>query len=191
MKTVLFVPGFRESIKSRNYLAVLRKIEGKDYKTKFVEIDWRSTKTVADWVAQLEKEYSKYDSSEVVLAGFSFGAVTAFIAAANRNPSALWLFSLSGAFSEDWPIVEKNDIKIVGKKRIEGFAPFRFRDLVKKIACPTLLFIGEKEIRLYPSLNNRVNEAHKHIKDSRLIIVPATGHDIADPKYIATVADNI
>ncbi|MEX2053041.1 MAG: hypothetical protein WD898_02330 [Candidatus Paceibacterota bacterium] len=191
MKTVLFVPGFRESYNSRDYTKVLRKIQEKGYKTKFIEIDWHSTKTVADWVAQLEKEYGQHDPANVILAGFSFGAVTAFIAAASRNPAGLWLFSMSGAFSEDWPAMEKGNIRIVGKKRIAGFLPYLFRNLVKKISCPTLLFIGEKEARLYPSLNNRVNEARKHIQDSRLIVVPKIGHDIADPKYISAVTENI
>lgn len=194
MKTVLFAPGFREDIKSRNYRTVLKKIEEKGYRTKFIKIDWHSTKTVADWVAQLEKEYSKHDSNEVVLAGFSFGAVTAFIAAAHRNPSALWLFSLSGAFSEDWPAVrrtEKSDIKVVGKKRIEGFSAYRFSDLVKNISCQTLLFAGDKEMRLYPALAHRVNESHRQIESSRLIIVPKCGHDVADPRYITAIGNNI
>ena len=100
MKTVLFVPGYPENLESRDYVSTISSIETAGYVVKFVPIEWART-TIDDWVAELEAEYSKHDPRDTVLAGFSFGAMTAFVAASKRNPSELWLFSLSGYFDED------------------------------------------------------------------------------------------
>src|ERR1700745_701040 len=100
MKTVLFVPGYQEDIKSRDYTSTVRTIEKQGYKVKFVPINWVRT-TIDNWVDELEAVYSKHDPADTILAGFSFGAITAFVAAVKQNPFELWLFSLSGYFDED------------------------------------------------------------------------------------------
>ncbi len=191
MKKVLFVPGFKESGTSRNYQAALKKIENKGYTAKIIQIDWGRTQNVNDWVKTLEKEYSQHPAAETILAGFSFGAVTAFIAATHRNPSELWLFSLSGAFAEDWSKMEISNIKAVGKRRIKAFTNYPFHKLAKDIRCKTLLFAGDKELKAYQSLRKRVEDAHLVIKTSELIVVPNCGHDVTNPSYITAVLSKI
>jgi hypothetical protein len=63
---VLFVPGFREDIKSRDYKSTLAAIEGKGYKVEFVPIK-RARTTIEDWTKELNKHYSKYDSAVTIL----------------------------------------------------------------------------------------------------------------------------
>jgi predicted alpha/beta hydrolase family esterase len=86
MKTVLFVPGFREDINSRDYKSTLTAIESNGYQVKFIPINWTRT-TIEDWTKELDKEYTKHEPAKTILAGFSYGSITAFMAAVNRNPS--------------------------------------------------------------------------------------------------------
>lgn len=104
MKTVLFVPGFKEDIESRDYKSTIKAIESSGYKVNFIPIEWSRT-TIDDWLNELWAEYSKYNPKETILAGFSFGAVTAFVAAAKQNPSELWLFPYRPIFTKIFTVV--------------------------------------------------------------------------------------
>jgi predicted alpha/beta hydrolase family esterase len=190
MKTVLFVPGFMEDLNSRDYKKTIKVIEEKGYKVKFVPIKWKRT-TINDWVEELEKEYIKYDSKNVVLAGFSFGSITAFMSATERNPSELWLFSLSPYFSDDMSKMKKLWLKYIGKHRDVAFSKLNFNKLAQKIKCKTLIFVGEAEAKKYPLLDKRTKMANKKIKNSRVIIVPNCKHDVADERYITSIQKNI
>jgi predicted alpha/beta hydrolase family esterase len=183
MKTVLFCPGFGDSIDSIDYRSVMEAIESKGYKIVFIPLRWKRT-TIADWVKQLEQEYQKYDAQEVVLAGFSYGAVTCFVAATRRNPAALWLFSLSPYFAEDIPHVPKSWANQVGKRRMSEFKQLHFKELAKDIQCTITLAIGDLEHTL---VKNRVNDAHTTIKSSVLVVAPDTLHNVADKNYIEVI----
>ena len=106
MKTVLFVPGFQEDLTTRDYASVLTAITERGYDVKFVPIKWART-TITEWVEELDIEYAKYDPVNTVLAGFSYGSMTAFMSAVKRNPAELWLFSFSPYFSDDMPKLKK------------------------------------------------------------------------------------
>ncbi len=94
MKTVLFVPDFREDLKTRDYNSLLNMFGRKGYTVKFVPIKWQRT-TLTEWVAELEHEYAQLDPANTILAGFSYGAMTALVTASHKLPAELWLFSLS------------------------------------------------------------------------------------------------
>ena len=188
MRTVLFVPGFKESIESRDYLKILQAIDAKGYKTKFVAIKWLGN-TVFDWVNEFEESYRKYEPEDIVLAGFSYGAIVALLTASRRNPSELWLFSLSARFHEDFPNLDKLTLKTMAKskRRLKAFKSLYFSDLSSNIKCRTVIFIGEKESENDPALMQRAKEANKRILGSKLIYIPKAPHDISDTNYVAVV----
>ena len=190
MRTVLFVPGFQEDINTRNYQATIKAITDKDYVVKFVQINWKRT-CITDWAKQLESVYDNYDAKQTILAGFSFGSLTAFMAAAKRNPVELWLFSISSYFSDDIPKVEKSWLKGIGIRRTEAFSRMNFEQLASSIKCKTLILYGEEEAKEYPLLGNRAKIAHKVIKTSTLIKVPNANHDVTDSNYIASIEEAI
>jgi pimeloyl-ACP methyl ester carboxylesterase len=190
MKTVLFSPGFGEHINDRDYESVLKAIENKGYRVKFVPIQWRRT-VITDWVEQLEEEYNKYDSNDVILAGFSYGSMTSFIAATHRNPAELWLFSFSLYFAEDIPHIKKWRANIIGKRRIEAFQQLHFTELANSIHCKTIIMLGELEVKHFGLLTNRCKQAHAAIKRSQLYIVPKARHDVADAHYVETIRSAI
>ena len=190
MKTVLFVPGFKENLNSRNYKSTLDAIKSKGYKVKFVSINWERT-VIDDWVNELDKEYSKYCPKDVVLAGFSFGSMTAFVSAVKQNPNALWLFSFSPYFSDDMPKLKKAWLAYIGHRGASLFNNLDFDSLAKSIKCKTLIFYGELEARKYPLIGNRSKIAKRHIKNSKLIEVLNSGHDVSNENYIKAIQANI
>jgi len=192
MKTVLFVPGFREDQQTRDYKTTITAIEKKGYKVVFVPIQWKRT-TIQDWVEELEKVYSKYDSMQTILAGFSYGAMTAFVAATHKNPSELWLFSLSPYFAEDLKSKNMKPIwlKQIGKRRVAAFSGLNFSLLSRSISCKTLLFTGQREIDKWPIIGERHRGAQQLLKNNKSVIISGAGHDVADAKYIEAIIENL
>ena len=192
MKTVLFIPGFKEDMKSRDYESTIKAIESSGYKVHFVPIEWSRT-TVDNWLNELEAEYSKHDPKEIILAGFSFGAVTAFVAAAKQNPSELWLFSLSPYFHEDIHSshMRKSWLKHIGHRRVSAFDKLRFQDLAKTILCKTLVFAGKAELDKWPDMKNRALSAERLIDRSVLLVVDNVGHNVSDKHYVDAIKQAI
>jgi len=185
-KTVLFVPGFKESLSSRDYLRVMRGLESCGYDVQIVSIDWERT-TVHDWVSQLESEYRKHDPLQTVLAGFSFGAVTAFVAAVNRAPAELWLFSPSPLFAEDLPNIKEWELVQLGKRRVQATKELSFAALTQKIACPVKLFAGSKELSMWPEMRFRFEQIDTQLINVHSVIIDGVGHAIDDRRYIAAI----
>jgi pimeloyl-ACP methyl ester carboxylesterase len=186
MKTVLFVPGFRESIDDRDYRGVMAAIGQKGYIVKFVPVEWTRT-TIKDWVRMLDEEYVKYDPADTILAGFSYGSLTAFMSATKRNPSELWLFSFSPYFADDMRKMKKSWLKEIGKHRARSFGELEFSKLAEQIKCKTLIIVGEKEIKKYPLIGNRSVVANHSIKNSHMVIVNGSDHDVTDKRYVETI----
>ncbi len=188
MKTVLFVPGNQEHLTSRDYASTIGAIERAGYVVKFIPINWKRT-TIDSWVNELENEYSKHDAKKTILAGFSFGAMTAFVAATKRNPSELWLFSLSGFFSEDIHSkdMKKSWLSYLGQRRVAAFNDLDYRKLASKIQCKVLLFAGQSEMDMWPTMRYRTNEAPKYLANAKLTIIENVGHDVSDKVYIAAI----
>ncbi|MFZ1249010.1 MAG: hypothetical protein WAQ24_01670 [Candidatus Saccharimonadales bacterium] len=189
---VLFVPGSGEDLHSRNYQSVLRAIEQQGYKTQFIPITWSRT-TPSKWRAQLMEEYVKHDPYTTILAGFSFGAVTALLAATERKPAALWLFSLSPYFAENFasPHMKQSWLSFFGKRRIAEFRSLSFAKLAAKVQCPTLLFYGAEEFQKFPIMKRQSQMACSSIANARLHVVPHAGHDVTAKPYIQSIKATI
>lgn len=188
MKTVLFVPGFKEDLNFRDYRSTIKAIEKAGYKVKFIPIQWDRT-TIDNWLVELELEYSKHDPKETILAGFSFGAMTAFVAATKQNPSELWLFSLSPYFHEDIHSkdMKKSWLNHIGHRRVTNFDMFDFQSLARTIQCKTLIFAGQIEMDKWPIMKDRATNAQKLIQGSKLIIVDNVGHNVSHKLYIDAI----
>jgi len=190
-KTVLFLPGFKEGIHSRDYRKLLQMIKGKGYDVKFIDVDWKH-KTLTDWRDEFMKIYEKYDTKNTILAGFSFGSMIALTAAEIKNPAELWLFSLSPHFAEDLPKFRKTWLREDGKRRVEDFSNYHFANIAPKIHCPVLLLMGEIEMRKYDRISDwRFHDAKNRLANCRAIVVPGAEHDVTDKRYIAKIEENI
>ena len=186
MKTLLFVPGFQEDRGSRDYDSVLQAFESCGFKTVFVDINWHRT-TQADWVRQLNKVYDTYDAQEVFLAGFSFGAVTVFLAAAERSPAGLVLCSLSPMFEDDIERWSAIDHKIVGSRRELEARGSIFLELAEKISSPVWSFYGEQELARWPDMRHRSTELKRAFPAGVHTVIPGVGHEVEHSQYRAAL----
>lgn len=189
-KTVLLIPGYTETRHNRNYAKVMRALRAKGYRVRFVPIEWAWT-TLHDWMDQLNAVYKKYDPRTTILAGFSFGAMTALMVAAQRPPARLWLFSLSPYFTEFIGVLPQWVLRFMGKKRVAAFRQSSLRKNAQLISAPTLLFYGSKEAQMYPELVRTARRAQRYIPRCRTIIVPDTKHNVTADSYIAAIVKNI
>jgi len=183
MKAYL-IPGAFEDLKSRDYQAVLDVYKKLGYEPRFIKIDWKY-KTIDDWVEQVQAKLSKENVQDSLLSGFSWGAMIALVLAAKYySPKKLLLFSLSPYFAEDLPYVKKPWLKWAGKHRVATFKHLKMNELAVKIQCPTVIFIGDKEVSKYSDMKRRTREAHKRIQGSKLVIIKGVKHDVGDPLYV-------
>ncbi len=183
MKAYL-IPGWGEDLKSRNYGAVLKVYKEHGYEPQFITVDWKY-KTIDDWVEEVKRKISKQDFQNSLLSGFSFGAMTSLVLAAEyQNPKRLLLFSLSPYFGEDIPSLKKWWLDAIGKKRVENFKRLPMAPLAPKIKCPTIIFAGTREGK---ELQHRADEAYKRTKNSKLILMSGAKHDVGDPKYVEAI----
>ncbi|MGF7229636.1 MAG: hypothetical protein ACQR33_06700 [Candidatus Saccharibacteria bacterium] len=192
-KTILFAPGRNEGLTSRPYGDVLNALEDIGYTARFVDIDWTVKAPTADGVArQLEAAYEEYpDTSQVILGGFSFGAVAALLVAArqveDRQPTGLVLASLSPFFQEDLASTSfTNELLAAGysARQLEGYKQMVFAEIAKHISCNVQLFVGYDE---RAELAFRSEEAERILPHAQLTTVLDVGHDVADPLYVATM----
>lgn len=186
MTKVLFVPGYREDRTSRDYDAVVRAIEARGHDVMFIDIDWKRS-TIDDWAKILKSKYDHYDPREVILAGFSYGAMTALVVAAESTPKELWLFSLSPYFKEDIPGLKQVWLNSIGKRRTEAFTLLEFSDLAARTNCPVKLAAGELEIKKYPDIGHRFEVAKHQFRDCQAEIARGAGHAVDHPSYIRAI----
>lgn len=184
------IPGFKETIDNPDYQNLISGINKSGYSVIFVQINWDYS-TIIDWIEDFYTVFNKHKSKDYVIAGFSFGAVTAFCASAELKPSELWLFSLSPYFDDDLDIIRKKYSKLIGKRRIEAFEKLDFDKLCFKISCTTKIFYGEVEAKKYPTLKKRCVIANQKINNSSLFIIKDTDHKINDHRYINAIINNI
>lgn len=187
MKTVLFVPGFQENYESRDYAAVLGVFERGGLRARFVAINWHRT-TQCDWVRQLDETYAQYRSEDVILAGFSFGAVTAVLAAAQRVPAGLILCSLSPLFAEDIAHWTAADHRLVGVRREKEARRAVFREIALRINCPVWSYIGHQELDRWPDMRQRFEETKRAFPRGVHSVVPDVGHAVDDERYVVAIA---
>mgnify|MGYP000845411952 FL=1 len=104
-KIAYIIPGFKESsLRQSGYKKIAGYLKEKGIESIQVEIDWKyeTPARFKDFLAQFLNQYKRpKKDTEVYLVGFSFGAVTAFLAEAKIKPKALILCSLSPYFKED------------------------------------------------------------------------------------------
>jgi len=186
-KLIYIIPGCGEFTKEKKYQRVGSFFKKKGYFVKYADIKWKY-RTMSDYVREFEAKVLKDNPTNFSILGFSFGAMIAFASVIKLKPKKLFLCSLSPYFKEDVFKLKSWQKKAVGKKRIQDVENFSFKKLVKNINCKTFLFVGEKELTL---VTERVKEANKKIRNSKLIIVPNTKHDFGNENYLRCIKDNV
>lgn len=189
--TVVYAPGYG-CTDAAGLEPVIDIIEARGFSFKFAPIKWEGT-TITDWTGQFRKISDQYDPKETIFWGFSLGAIIVLKAAAEGEecPAELWLCSLSARFSEDAPKPSSAFASSLEPRQMTALNKLRFEELAARITCPTLLIHGQRERSQYPELVHRVEEAHRLIANTRLVVARRAGHNIAHSGYIKAIASSI
>jgi pimeloyl-ACP methyl ester carboxylesterase len=186
MKKIFIIPGFKQKPTDKYFIWLKKFLHSKNFDVVIVPINW-NYKTMSDYIKEFEKFYNKHKSEENYILGFSYGAVITFITAERLKPKKIFLCSLSSDFKEDVPKMSNFIKQYIGKKRILDCLTRSGKSIAKELTIPTVIFYGEKEGKQYPQLKKRCEETAKISKNSKLIIVKNSPHDISHPDYMNAI----
>ena len=183
MNVIYIIPGFGQKTSQKEYREVISLFRARNFAVRPIRISW-GYHIMSDYSKEFLKQLNHKPDDRVYLFGFSFGAMIAFITAAQLKPRALYLCSLSPYFKEDLPSLKKWWKKYWGKQRMKDFHQFSFNKLAKEIRCKTILIVGDKEGE---EVMNRAKDARKRIKNATLIVVKGAKHNLAQKEYLGAV----
>lgn len=182
---LFIIPGFKEKISDKQYVALRKMFVVKGFDVKMVPIVW-DRRVMTDWVAQFLDFFQKNKGKKNMIFGFSFGAMIALITAKDTRPDRLFLCSLSPYFAEDLLKIPNWWKKFMGHRRVTDFAKYSMKSAAKGVSSKTTVFIGEAEQKKFSQLAARCAAAAKAFGTS-VIVVPGAKHDIGDSKYRETL----
>ena len=111
-------------------------LDTKDYTLKKgitpVSLTWKY-QTISDWTRGLN-----FTNIDIVI-GHSLGAAVALIVSEKTPPKELHLYSPSPFFTETLHLLDKQDLKYIGKKRLKEMKS------LPRVTCPIFLYIGVDE----------------------------------------------
>jgi esterase/lipase len=188
--TFFIIPGFKQQVTDKCYAWLVKYLKKQDFNVVGVPINW-DHRTMKDYVDQLITTYSKKKTETNYVLGFSYGAVTTFMTANELNPKKVFLCSLSPDFYEDRKSFTPQMIQYIGKRRFTELQTRKAVDVAKKLTVPSVIFCGEKEAEQYPQLLHRCKETSTLAKNSKLIMVSGSPHDISNNEYQKCIIQEI
>lgn len=188
MKQALIIPGFLQGPMSpsmRHTAAMFGQIGAQ---TKIAKIHWAGN-TLTDWLQEIDLTLCDINIADTTVVGFSYGAMIAAMVASRQTPMRLVLCSMSEYWAEDLPKLKLPWWeRALDKRRLQDFHAYRFSTIAPMIACPTTIFVGEKEAARSPYLMGVAEDAHRLIEGSVLEVIPRAGHSLNYPGYRQALA---
>jgi hypothetical protein len=185
-KSFFILPGFRMQATDKPFAWLIDFLQKKKINVIKVPVKW-NYHTLSQNAVEFIEFFNQHKSGENHILGFSYGAVITLLTANILKPKKIYLCSLSPDFIEDAAHMRSNVSLYIGKKRFADIQTRSGMKLAKNLAVPSTLFLGEKEAEKYPPLKTRANETVKFAKNSKLIIVKDSPHQIDFPTYIEAI----
>ncbi len=185
-KIFFIVPGFKTQAKNNSYKWLVKFLEDRGVGVIKTLVSW-NYKTLSENAVEFVEFYNKHKTTENYVLGFSYGAVITLLTANLLKPKMIYLCSISPDFSEDSNSIEPWLKRYIGAKRYADTKTRSGRRIAKELLVPSIVFYGEKEGKEYPSLKNRCEETSRLAKNSKLIIVKNSPHQIDFPEYVNAI----
>ena len=186
MKKIFIIPGFKQKPTDKYFIWLKKFLVDQKFNAVMVPITW-NRRTMSDYVSEFEGFYNKHKGDKNYILGFSYGAVITFITAEKLKPKKIFLCSLSSDFKEDVGHMSNFIKKYIGKRRILDCLTRSGKSIAKELTIPTVIFYGEKEGKQYPQLKKRCEGTAKLARNSKLVIVKNSPHDISHPNYMNAI----
>lgn len=163
------------------YQPIKNKLKDK-FNVIYSNINWKNS-SITEWSKQFTQHYLSTKAIKNIIVGFSYGAMTAINATTNLSPNELILCSLSPFFSEYLNKLPKTWIRSESKKRLYGFKNCSIEKIAKSIIDKKInihLMVGEKELKIWPSMKSATFEFNKILKPKDFIIVSKARHRLEE-----------
>ena len=185
-KVAYIIPGYGASwTDSPTYAKLARIFDEQEIEPRPVGIKLHSPKKpgkFSDYLDEFFGMYKKPKNSKIIVLGFSYGAMIAYLTVANIKPDVLILCSVSPYFVEDYKILKPSWLKAWRKEHPNS--DFSFDEWISKIKSEIYIIVGEKEDR---SCIIRANSARRKLQGSHLHIAKNAGHDIGAKGYLEAI----
>jgi len=196
MKTAFVIPGFNISASASDskYVELKNAIKAKGYKVVPVSFAWNRT-TISQYADKFVDFYNKYKGTENVVVGNSYGAMVTFLTTPILKPNRAFLCSLSPFFKEDLHKHKKEQmIRRFGKRRVIDMETLSAAQTAKQINSTNtevILFYGEQEKKLYPSLVSRAKNTASVLRNGQVIEIPDAPHSFRNSLYIQAITKTL
>lgn len=188
MPTAFIIAGFdlQNTAASKKYAVLEEGLKKKGYTVVASDISWKR-KTPTQYALEFITFYNKHKSERNIIIGNSFGAVVAFISAADTKPDALYLCSLSPFFKEDrGKRPDSYGINIFGKRRMEdlwSISAQNITDGISRLNIYTVVVYGQKEHQTSSTLVARCKNTAKQIHNAEIFELPNAPHSMTNEVY--------
>lgn len=180
-RTVYIIPGYDEFFNvQKGYRKIAQYFINQDFQVIHIKIDWKQTTDgFESYIKQFKKQFNKHTKDdEVIILGYSFGSMVAFLTAKFTNPNLLILCSPSPYYLEDLNKIERRWLKWWDKNFKSNYS---FKETVKNIKTKTFILYGTLEHR---SVIQRSWQMRSHLKNSQLFKVMNAKHNLHSKIYI-------
>lgn len=181
MKKLYIIPGFGESIRSKNYRQIIKSAKELGFMIIPVHIRWKLHTLMSDFVRQAQETIASATAEDYIL-GFSFGAYIAAILAIKKKFKGYIFCSISPYF--------KDDLQYIPEKTKKYFGEI-FMGSLKKYSLPkgglnrAWFLIGDKDWEI------AIQRAYKAFKiwkgEKKLYIIKGAGHELSNKNYIKQI----
>lgn len=183
-KTLLIIPGFRETTKEKPYREIIRFAKISGYKT-IIKINptWNH-KTSTDWYNMAIHKIKNIDCENTVAVGFSLGAYILLLLSRNNKFKKMLFCSISPFFAEQIHKLPPSAQTFLGKRRLHDFKKYRLPERLK--TTQNIFFFGESDWKF------AITEAEKYAtkQKSSFTLIKDTGHELTSI-YIEKIKNNL
>ncbi len=177
-KTLLIIPGFKESTDEAPYQELLRRNEN-EYTIITHTPHWNN-QTATDWVTDLKVILRTIDVDHTTVVSFSLGAYITLILAESYPFQKIILCSLSPFFKEHLPMIPPQAEKVLGVTRMKDFATHK---IPANLKCPSVFLFGENEWPIAIKEAKRLTKRY----NGEFTLVSNTLHELTD-EYINVIS---
>lgn len=188
--TFFIVPGFKQKVTDLSFAWLRDYLKKKGFNVIPVPIKW-SRRVMSDYISDFRKCYLKNKTDINYVLGFSYGAIVTLTTANELQPDKIFLCSLSPEFSEDIGPMKSWHKKLVGKRRLIDSNTRSGKKLARELMVPSVVCYGEKEGKQYPQLKIRCEETVHLAKNSKLVVVPKSPHQLDNPEYVKKIIEQL
>lgn len=181
VKKLYIIPGFGESIRSKNYKHIIKNAKEFGFTIIPVNIQWNLHTPMSDFMRQAEEKISASTPEDYIL-GFSFGAYIAAVLALKKKIKGYIFCSISPYFKDDLKYIPKETKEYFGKVFINSLKKYLFP---KGGYDHAWFLIGDKD---WGIAIQRAHKAYKAWKGRKKIyIIKGAGHDLLNKNYVKQV----